>query len=162
MSNNTYNEIYKNEIERTLNAFEYLKWVGQITYNALREEAAGGEAARGIWYKAKTNMGGRVWYTPDGSEAVAETPAGAVYGKMFLDGMPDAEKHKRIYASLCEGCEMPSMKHYVRYVCGRIAEPWEWDTKAQAWAKVGGQKMYVGTNKGLIMGLALWEDFREL
>ena len=165
MSKIIFNEKYKNDIERILNSLGFWKETGEITYDALLEADKGGDTvdARGIWYKAKTKTGKRAWYTPDGTEAVAETPAGAVYGTMLLDGMPDAEQHKHIYATLGKGGEMPSFVWQTRMICTPEGcfEPWEWDTKAQAWATTDGRKVYVETDKGLIMGLALWREYRD-
>lgn len=142
----------------------YWKEMGEATYKGLLEADKGGDTvdARGIWYKAKAKTGGRAWYAPNGTEAVVETPAGVVYGAMLFDGLPDVEQHKHIYATLGKGGEMPSHVRQTRMICTPDGfEAWEWDTKAQAWATTDGSKVYVETDKGLMMGLALWRDYRD-
>lgn len=61
-----------------------------------------------------------------------------------------------------KGGEMPSHVRQTRMICTPDGfEAWEWDTKAQAWATTDGSKVYVETDKGLMMGLALWRDYRD-
>lgn len=145
-------------------SMNYWKEMGEATYKGLLEADNDGDKvyARGWWLKAKAKTGGRVWYTPDGSEAVVETPAGAVYGAMLFDGLPDVEHHKHIYATLGKGGTLPSFMRECRMICTPAgAQTWEWDNEAQAWRTPDGSKVYVETDKGVIMGLALWVEYRD-
>lgn len=78
------------------------KETGEITYKALLEADKGGDTvyARGHWWRAKAKTGGRVWYTPDGMEAVAETPAGVVYGSMLFVGFTPMRSNTSIFTRL--------------------------------------------------------------
>lgn len=138
--------------------------IGKATYEGLQEvdrKRARKVYAHGWWYRAKTKTGGRAWYAPDGSEAVAETPAGGVYGMMLLDGGTDNAKERewlavlrRMYAAGCRSAMMPTL------TSGGM-EYWEFDDLAKVWSTLDGAIAFVETNKGAVMGMELWREYRD-
>lgn len=112
------------------------------------------------YYKGKTRNGGRVWYVSGGSEALAETPAGPVYGSIMLDGEHDDTGFRAIFDALCvdkaEGRLFATLRRPNGYW-----EHWEFDDRAQAWRTLDGAEVFVPTNKGVVIGQALWmNNFR--